>query len=104
MPQTISRRRVLLGLIVAAAVAIAAVAPVAWKYRSVEQQGFVRELYESAQHSAVWRSYLWAPNGYWLYDRLGLTRVEAEASAFEAPGLPWTDGAPLGRTWCIRGA
>lgn len=66
------------------------VAPVAWPYWRLQHEGFVRTLYEAAEHGAVLKSYLWASEGNILYRYLGLSSGPVATDTFERqlfPGL-----------------
>jgi hypothetical protein len=65
-------RRLLGGLVLAALLGIVLVAPVLIPYRrSQEAQGFGRNLYEAANHSAAVQSYTQVPRSNALYGRTG---------------------------------
>ena len=82
--------RMLIGrrLLLAAGLSAICVAPVAWPYWRLQQEGFVRTVYEAAEHGAVMRSYLWVPSGYWLYQHLGLSSGPVATDTFERQLFP----------------
>ena len=75
-------------LLLAAAVGAICVAPVAWPYLRLQQQGFVRTVYEAAEHGAVLKSYLWVPSSYKLYQHLGLSSGPLATDTFERQLFP----------------
>ncbi len=75
-------------LVLAAVVGVLVAAPFVWPYWVVQRrEGFSRNLYEAAQHSAVPRSYLRVPPGNLLYGGTGWLRPVSETgrAAREGP-------------------
>jgi hypothetical protein len=75
-------------LLLAGAVGAICIAPVAWPYLRLQQQGFVRTVYEAAEHGAAPKSYLWVPPDYTLYQHLGLSSGPAATDTFERQLFP----------------
>jgi hypothetical protein len=66
-------RRYWSGIALAAAIGALVVAPVAWPYfRSQQREGFGRNLFEAARHSATMQSYTQVPHENLVYARSGL--------------------------------
>ncbi|HEV3214249.1 MAG TPA: DUF3108 domain-containing protein [Vicinamibacterales bacterium] len=82
------RLRLARRLLLAATVGAICVAPVAWPYLRLQQQGFVRTVYEAAEHGAALKSYLWVPSGYVLYQHLGLSSGPVATDTFERQLFP----------------
>ena len=82
------RLRLIRRLLLAGAVGAMCVAPVAWPYLRLQQEGFARTVYEAAEHGAVLKSYLWVPPGYMLYQHLGLSSGPVATDTFERQLFP----------------
>ena len=94
-----ARWRALAGLAVAAALVLAALAPVASVYYKVRrEQGLVRSAAEMAHYSADAGSYLRASNGLWLWGPVLGQRTDTEATLFPGAAVLVLAGAAL-VTW-----